>query len=397
MKVLADRIQRISESQTLEMAQKSRALKEKGIDVIDLSVGVPDFATPEHIKKAAKEAIDNNFTFYTPVQGIKELIEAIQNKFKTENNIEFSKNQIVVSNGAKQALANVILTLIDEKNEILIPAPYWVTYKELDNLANGKNIFIKSTFENEYKVTAQQVKDAITPNTRAFLFCSPSNPSGSVYTKNELKEIAEVIAEHPDIYIISDEIYEHMNFNGKHESISQFDFIKDQLIIINGVSKAYAMTGWRIGYLAAPEWIAKSCKKLQGQYTSGACSVSQKAAYAALTGGNECIRKMLSILEERKNITTTALSSIEGVKFVPPKATFYVFPDFSYYFGKKYQGKTIKGSLDLSMFLLEHANVAVVGGTAFGIDECIRISFVVSKERIVEAFDRITNALKKLK
>jgi len=397
MDVLANRLNRIEESLTFQMSQKSADLKAKGIDVINLTIGEPDFFTPDYVKEAAKKAIDENDTFYTAVEGKKELVNAIINKFKRENNVEYKPSQIIVSNGAKHSLANVIMCIVDHGDEILIPAPYWVTYKELDNLANGKSVFIETTLENNFKVTAQQIREAITPKTRVLLYSSPSNPTGMSYTREELKAIAEVIAEHPNIYIISDEIYEHLNFKGKHESISQFDFIKEQLIIINGVSKAYAMTGWRIGYMAAPEWIVKACKKLQGQFSSGACSISQKAAEAALNLTTTLFDDRRIILKERRDLVCEILKQIPDVKFTVPDATFYVFPDVSAYFDKSDGKRIIKNSHDLSMYLLEEAHVAVMEGSAFGEDKCIRISFTVDLKKLEKALTRIKISLELLK
>lgn len=396
MELLSKRSKRINESETLEMSQKCTELKDKGFDVINLTIGQPDFNTPDYIKEAAKKAIDENYSFYTPVPGYKELINAIVQKLKRENNVEYKPSQIVVSGGAKQSLANVVLSLIDKDDEIIIPIPYWVTYVELNNLADGKSVLINSTVENNFKVTAQQIKEAITPKTKLLLFSSPSNPTGCVYTKEELKEIAEVVAEHPNMYIVSDEIYEHLNFNGKHESISQFEFIKNQVIIINGVSKAYAMTGWRIGYMAAPEWIAKACKKLQGQTTSNACSIAQKAAEAALNHPTNLFKENNAILLERRDVLAAALKEIPGLKFIVPDATFYIFPDISAYYGKTDGTYKITDSRSMSMYLLEKAQVAVVAGSAFGSDECIRISFTVGCEKLKEAVSRIKDALAKL-
>jgi len=397
MDVLANRLNRIEESLTFQMSQKSADLKAKGVDVINLTIGEPDFYTPDYVKEAAKKAIDENDTFYSAVEGKKELIAAIINKFKRENNVDYKPSQIVVSNGAKHSLANVIMSIVDHGDEILIPTPYWVTYKELDNLANGKSIFIETTLENNFKVTAQQIREAITPKTRVLLYSSPSNPTGMSYTKAELKEIADVIAEHPNIYVISDEIYEHLHFGQKHESISQFEFIKNQLIIINGVSKAYAMTGWRIGYMAAPEWIAKACKKLQGQFSSGACSISQKAAEAALNLTTTLFDERRIILKERCDLVCNILKQMPDVKFTIPNGTFYVFPDISAYFGKSDGKRIIKDSNDMSMYFLEEAHVAVVAGSAFGEDKCVRLSFTVDIKILEKALTRIKISLEMLK
>ncbi|NPA67463.1 MAG: pyridoxal phosphate-dependent aminotransferase [Chlorobi bacterium] len=390
------RINRISVSQTLEMSKRSRELREKGIDIIDMSVGQPDFPTPPHIKQAAKDAIDNNFTFYTPVAGYSDLRQAIVDKLKNENGLDYETNQIVVTNGAKQALADTILTLINKDDEILVPTPYWVSYAELVNLAEGKKKFIKTSIDNNFKVTAKEIEAAITPRTRILLYSSPSNPAGSVYSKEELKEIAEVIERHENIYVISDEIYEHINFVGKHESIAQFDAIKDRVIIINGMSKGYAMTGWRLGYMAAPKWIADSCIKLQGQYTSGASSISQKAAIAALQGDNLYTMGMNQAFRERRDLIVKLMNEIPGFKTYVPEGAFYIFPDVKSYFGKINNYINIKNASDLSMFLLNEAHVATVPGSAFGDDNCIRFSFALGKSKIEIAMERIKDTLKAL-
>lgn len=390
------RIKRISVSQTLEMSKRSRELREKGIDIIDMSVGQPDFPTPPHIKQAAKDAIDNNFTFYTPVPGYSDLRQAIIDKLKAENNLTFDKNQIIVTNGAKQALANTILTLINKGDEILVPAPYWVSYAELVNLAEGKKKFIKTSIENNFKVTAQEIKNAITPKTRILLYSSPSNPAGSVYSYKELKAIAKVIEKHENIYVISDEIYEHINFIGKHQSIAQFESIKDRVILINGMSKGYAMTGWRLGYMAAPKWIVDSCIKLQGQYTSGASSISQKAAIAALQGDNLYTMGMNQAFKERRDLIVDLMNQIPGFKTYIPEGAFYIFPDIKNYFGKVNNYINIKNSSDFSMFLLNEAHVATVPGSAFGENNCIRFSFALGKNKIETAMDRIKTTLKTL-
>lgn len=397
MEFISGRVRRISVSQTLEMSKRSSELKEKGVDIIDLSIGQPDFPTPEHIKRAAIDAIQNNFTFYTPVAGFSELRKAIAEKLKHENDLDYSTNQIVVSNGAKQALANTILTLIDEGDEIIVPTPYWVSYAELDNLANGKNVFIKTTIKNDYKITPVQLEKAITPKTRALLYSSPSNPSGSVYSYSELKALAEVIERHPKVHVISDEIYEHINYVGKHQSIAQFDSIKDRVILINGVSKGYSMTGWRLGYMAAPQWIADSCAKLQGQYTSGASSISQKAAYAALTQDNVYTLGMNAAFQKRRDIMVQHLQEIPGLITNIPQGAFYAFPDASSYFGRSDTYISIKNSSDLSMYLLNEAHVATVPGIAFGNPECIRFSYAASVENINKAMARIKEALKRIR
>ncbi len=394
---VSDRLKRISVSQTLEMAMRSRELIEKGVDIIDLSIGQPDFKTPPHIKAAAIRAIENDYTFYTPVAGFKELRQAIVKKFKKENNLDFELNQIVVSNGAKQALANVIMSLVNENDEVLVPVPYWVSYGEIINLANGENVFLPTDVEDDFKVTPQQIRDAITENTRLFIFSSPSNPSGSVYSKKELREIAEVIRENENLYVISDEIYEHINFLGKHESIAQFDFIKDQVIVINGVSKGYAMTGWRIGYMAAPKWVADNCVKLQGQYTSGASSISQMAALEAISSDDNIYTLgMNAAFKRRRDLIIELMSGIKGFRTNIPQGAFYVFPDVSEFFGKSDGYIMIKNASDLAMYLLNEAHVAVVPGTAFGDPKCIRFSYATSREKIKVAFERIKKALEGL-
>lgn len=394
---LASRINRVAVSQTLAMSQKSRELKEKGVDVVDLTVGQPDFFTPENVKAAAKKAVDDNYSFYSPVPGYKDLIQAVVKKFKTENNLDYAENQIVVSTGAKQSLANAMQCLFEQGDEIIIPTPYWVTYIELAHLCNATPVVINSSASTGYKITAEQLKAAITPKTKGFILNSPSNPSGSVYTKDELKALADVLAQYPEIAIISDEIYEHLNYESHHESIAQFENVKNQTIVINGLSKAYAMTGWRIGYLAAPAEVAAACRKLQGQTTSGTCSVAQRAALEALTGNQDCIKKNNEILKQRRDVMAENLKAIPNVKFNVPPATFYCFPDFSAYYGKKFNGKAINNSADFCDYLLNEAYVATVAGGAFGIDECIRMSYVVDIERIKEAFKRINKALENLK
>lgn len=396
MTYTSKRIKRISVSQTLEMSKRSQELREKGVDIIDMSVGQPDFPTPAHIKEAAKEAINENYTFYTPVPGYSDLRKAIVQKFKRENNLEFNKNQIVVTNGAKQALANTILTLINKGDEILVPTPYWVSYAELINLAEGKNKFIKTDIANNYKVTAEQIEKSITKKTRILVYSSPSNPAGSVYSKEELSEIADVIRQHEEIHVISDEIYEHINFVGRHESIAQFEDIKDRVIVINGMSKGYAMTGWRLGYMAAPEWIAESCIKLQGQYTSGASSISQMAAMAALSGDNIYTMGMNQAFKERRDLIVSLMQEIPGFKTYVPEGAFYIFPEVKDYFGKINNYINIKNASDLSMYLLNEAHVATVPGNAFGNPNCIRFSFAIGRSKISLAMERIKDALERL-
>lgn len=397
MEMVSKRIKALADSQTLAMNQKSKDLEAKGIDIINLSVGEPDFFTPAHVKEAAKKAIDDNYTFYSPVPGFPDLRKAISKKLKEENNLSFTPAQIVVSNGAKHSLANVILTIIDPGDEVIILAPYWVSYVELVNLAEGKNVIINSCIENDFKVTPGQIEGAITPKTKAILICSPSNPTGTVYTNEELLGIARVIEKHPNIIVISDEIYEYINFMGKHESIAQFDFISDRVVVINGVSKGFSMTGWRIGYMAGPCWLANACNKLQGQFTSGASSVAQMASLAAITGDKLFAKEMNLVFQRRRDLVLSFLAEIPGLKMNKPQGAFYVFPEVSVFFGKQYKGIKIENSADLSLFLLEHAHVASVSGDAFGAPGCIRFSYATSDEKLKEAFLRIKNALEILR
>ncbi|MDR0835339.1 MAG: pyridoxal phosphate-dependent aminotransferase [Tannerella sp.] len=397
MEQLSSRLQALSPSETLAMSQKSNELKSQGIDVINLSVGEPDFNTPDHIKTAAKAAIDNNFSFYSPVPGYPDLRKAIVNKLKRENNLEYTAEQVVVSNGAKQSVCNVLLSIIGEGDEVIIPAPYWVSYVEMVKLADGKNVIVSADIEHEFKITPAQLESAITPKTKALILCSPSNPTGSIYSREELKDLAGVIAKHPDIIVISDEIYEHINYTGKHESIAQFDEIKERVVVVNGVSKAYAMTGWRIGFIAAPLWIAKACNKLQGQYTSGPSSISQKASVAAFDGDQTCVEEMRKAFLRRRDLVVKLCKEIPDVKVNIPEGAFYVFPKVDAYFGKSVAGITIKDAADLAMYLLEQGHVATVGGAAFGAPEHIRLSYATSDENIIEAIKRIKEALVKLK
>ena len=393
---LSIRITALSPSETFAMSQKSNELKAQGIDVINLSVGEPDFNTPDHIKEAAKKAIDDNFTFYSPVPGYLDLRKAICEKLERENNLDFTPDQIVCSNGAKQSICNVILTLINKGDEVIIPAPYWVSYPEMVKLAEGKSVFIAADIEQNFKITAEQLEKVITPKTKALILCSPSNPTGSVYTKEELEKLADVLAVHPQIFVISDEIYEHINYIGKHESIAQFENIRQRVIIANGVSKAYAMTGWRIGWIAAPKWLASACNTLQGQYTSGPSSISQKAALAAYTGDQTCVETMRQAFQRRKNLIVNLLDNIPGLKVNDPMGAFYIFPQCDSYFGKSHNGKIIKNASDLAMYLLEEGHVACVGGAAFGAPTCIRLSYATSEENIAKAINRIKEALAKL-
>lgn len=398
--ILSDRINNLSESATLEMTRKSRELKAKGFDVINLSIGEPDFNTPECIKNAAKEAIDNNFTHYTPVGGVAELRKAISDKFKRDNNLDYAPEEIIVSNGAKQSIANTILCLVNPGDEVLMPAPYWVSYPEIIKLAGGVAVELPTTIESDFKVSPEQIEAAITENTKALIFSSPCNPTGTVYTKKELMAIAEVIAKHEEIFIISDEIYEYINFAGKHESIAQFPFIKDRVITVNGVSKGFAMTGWRIGYIGAPAMIAKACDKLQGQYTSGASSIAQMASLKA-SETNPCtsaeLKEMVSAFRERRELVYGLLNEIPGVKANKPDGAFYFFPNISDYFGKSNGEKTINNSVDLCLYILEKVHVAIVPGIAFGNPNCVRISYATSNDLLIEALKRIKNALAELK
>jgi aspartate aminotransferase len=396
MESVSSRIANLSPSATVAMNQRSRDLKDQGVDVINMSVGEPDFNTPDHIKEAAKKAIDDNFSFYPPVPGFPDLREAISNKFKRENNLEFSPEQIVVSAGAKNSLANVMLCLVDKGDEVIVPAPYWVTYVELVKVSEGKNVVIKGAMDNNFKVTADQIEKAITSKTKAILLCSPSNPAGSVYNKHELESIARVIEKHSNVFVITDEIYEHINFVGKHESMAQFDTIKERVVVINGVSKSYAMTGWRIGYIGAPLWLAKACIKLQGQFMTGPTTIAQKAAVGALNSDQSCVSEMNKAFKRRRDLIIGLLKNIKGLKTSVPDGAFYVFPDASSYFGKSDGKRKIGNSTDFCMYLLEEAHVATVPGEAFGEPSGFRISYATSDENIVKAIERMKNALSKL-
>ncbi len=397
MAQVSERIASLAVSETLAMSQKSNELKAQGINVINLSVGEPDFFTPAHIKDAAKKAIDENFSFYTPVPGYLSLRQAICKKLEKENGLSYRPEQIICSNGAKQAVCNALLTVVDKGDEVIIPAPCWVSYIEMVKLAEGKSVVIRTGIEQDFKVTASQLEAAITPKTRALVLCSPSNPTGSIYSKEELKALADVLAKYPNIIIIADEIYEHINYLGKHESIAQFSEINDRVVIINGVSKAYAMTGWRLGWMAAPQWIASACNKLQGQYTSGASSISQKAAEAAYLGDQQCVEEMRQAFFRRRDLIVKLASEIEGFKINKPDGAFYLFPECSYYLGKSYNGRKIETSADLAMFLLEEGHVACVGGLAFEAPDYIRFSYATSDENIIEAMKRVKETLAKLK
>lgn len=398
MNDLSARLQALSESETLAMSQKSSELKAQGVDVINLSVGEPDFFTPDHIKQAAKKAIDDNCSFYTPVPGYPALRKAIAAKLKKENNLDYDFTQIICSNGAKQSVCNVVLTLVSAGDEVIIPTPYWVSYSEMVKLAEGKSVFVNTGIEQNFKLTAAQLEAAITPKTKAIILCSPSNPTGAIYSKAELKALADVIAKHPQIYVIADEIYEHINYIGKHESMAQFEEIRDRVIIINGVSKGYAMTGWRIGWIAAPLWIAKGCNKLQGQYTSGPSSIAQKAAEAAYTGSQECVEVMRAAFERRRDLIFGLMQEIPGFELNKPEGAFYVFPKCSSYFGKTTpKGEKIENAAQLAMYLLVEGHVACVGGGAFGAPDYIRMSYATSDENITNACKRIKDALAALK
>lgn len=394
---LASRLNRIVESNTLRMAKLSRELQAQGKDVINLSLGEPDFQTPQHIKDAAKKAIDDGFTFYTPVVGYLDLRQAISEKFKRENGLDYPADQIVVSTGAKQSIINVLLSLLNAGDEVIIPTPFWVSYSEMVKLSEGVPVYVHSNVTQDYKPTVAQLEAAITPKTKAFIFSSPCNPTGSVFTKDELYNIAKMFEKYPNIYIISDEIYEHINFIGKHESIGQFDFIKDRVITINGMSKGFAMTGWRLGYIGAPKVIAQACEKLQGQFTSGANSIAQRAALAALKGSLEPTLEMTKAFHRRRDLVLGLMKEIEGFKLNIPGGAFYVFPDVSSYFGKSDGTTIINNCEDLCMYILHNANVSIVGGDSFGAPVCVRFSYATSDEKLVEAIKRIKEALSKLK
>lgn len=397
MAELSNRLNRLAPSQTLAMSQKSGEMKAQGIDVINMSVGEPDFNTPDHIKEAAKKAVDENFSRYSPVPGYMDLRKAIVAKLKNENNLDYTTSEILVSSGAKQSVCNTVMALVNDGEEVIIPAPYWVSYPQMVKLAGGTPVIVNAGFEQNFKMTPEQLEAAITPKTRMLILCSPSNPTGSVYTKDELEALAEVIKRHDDLFVLADEIYEHINYVGKHESIAQFPGMKERTIIVNGVSKAYAMTGWRIGFIAAPEWIVKGCNKLQGQYTSGPCSVSQKAAEAAYTTSQECVGTMRKAFERRRDLIVELAKEIPGLEVNCPQGAFYLFPKCSGFYGKSYEGKTINNSTDLAMFLLEEGHVATVGGDAFGDPECFRMSYATSDDNIREAMRRIKETLAKLK
>jgi aspartate aminotransferase len=396
MEYLSDRVKALSVSQTLAMDQKSRELKAKGIDIISLSLGEPDFNTPDYVKEAAKKAIDDNYSKYPPVPGYIDLREAISKKFKEENGINYSPDQIIVSAGGKHSLINVILSIVNPGDEVIILAPYWVSYYDQIILAEGKPVIIKARLENDFKINPEQLEAAITSKTRLIIFNSPSNPTGMVYNRKEMEKIARVVEKHEGIFLISDEIYEHIIFTGEHVSMASFDFIYDRVITVNGVSKGYAMTGWRIGYIGAPLWIAKACNKLQGQFTSGVCSIAQRAALAAIQGKGDSRQVMKAAFLRRRDLICGLLKEVEGVKIIIPLGAFYIMPDVSFYFGKSYGESKITNSDDLALYLLDKAQVATVGGDAFGAPECIRISYATSDELLIEAVKRIKRALERL-
>ena len=394
----SDRLNRLAESATLAMARMSRELKASGKDVIALSLGEPDFNTPEFIKKAGKDAINNNFTHYTPVAGLDDLRDSISNKFFRDNKLKYSKDQIVVSTGAKQSLANTCLSLLNPGDEVLLPCPFWVSYSEIIKLAEGVPVKIPSSVDNNFKVSPEQIKNSITKNTRMFMFSSPCNPSGSVYTKNELEQIAEIFKKHPKIYIVSDEIYEHINFTNEHYSIGRIENIKDRVITVNGVSKGFAMTGWRVGFIGAPLWIAKACNKIQGQITSATCAIAQKATEEAMKSDpKKTTLKMKEKFLSRRDMLLKELNNIKGIKCNIPEGAFYIFPDISYYFGKRDGDTIVKDANDLCMYLLNNCYVALVSGEPFGNPECVRISYAASDNKLLEASKRIKNQLAKLK
>lgn len=394
---LSERLQSMEESATIAMSQKSRELKAEGKDVISLSLGEPDFHTPEFIKEAARQAMIDNYTTYTPVPGYLDLREAISRKFKRDNNLEYAPDQIVVSTGAKQSIANVVMCIVNPGDDVIIPAPYWVSYREIVKVAEGNSIVVNAGIETDFKITGKQLEAAITPKTKMMIFSTPCNPTGSVHSKEELRDLADVIVKYPHLVVICDEIYEHINFSSKHESLAQFDEIKEQVVTVNGVSKAWAMTGWRLGYIGANKEIAQACAKIQGQFTSGTCSVTQRAAIAAMDADPSEVSDMVTAFEKRRMLVLNALNQIEGVKTNLPEGAFYVFPDVSYFYGKAHGGRVINDANDLSLYLLDEALVALVSGEAFGDPNCIRISYAASEDTLTEAMRRIKKALEKLK
>ncbi len=393
---LAKRIANLDESATIKMAQMTRELKRQGRDIIDLSLGEPDFETPESIRDAAKKAIDDGFTHYTPVAGYLDVREAIAAKFKRENGLNYTADQIVISTGAKQSIINAVLCLVNPGDEVILPAPFWVSYSAMVKLAEGKIVEIPTNIEGDFKISPEQLENAITPNTKLIIFSSPCNPTGTVYTKDELLALAEVIRKYENLYVISDEIYEHINFTSAHASMAQFDFIYDRVITVNGLSKAFAMTGWRLGYIGAPQWIAKACDKIQGQFTSATCSITQRAAIEALNGDLSAADEMKKAFIRRRDLVYGLLKNIKGLKFNLPQGAFYFFPDVSNYFGKRYNDTLIENADDLAMYLLNEGNISVVTGSAFGDKNCIRFSYATSDEKLVEAMRRMEIALEKL-
>jgi len=394
---ISKRLASLSKSATLAMNQRSRELVQEGLDIINLSIGEPDFDTPDHIKAAAVKAINDNFTHYPPVPGFLDLREAVSTKLKRDNDLLYNANEIIISNGGKQVIANVLLSVMNPGDEILIPSPYWVSYPEMAKLAEGVAVFIQADLDQNYKITPEQLEEAITPRSKAFIFSSPSNPSGQIYSRDELAALAEVFARYPQIMVITDEIYEHINYNGKHESIAQFDAIRDQVAIVNGVSKGYAMTGWRIGFLAGPQWLVEACQKLQGQYTSGACSIAQKAAKEALLGDQSIIPEMLKVFQERRDLVVEELKKMPGVKTGIPEGAFYVLPDISSFFGTSDGEFEVRDCEEMAMYLLNKAQVATVAGSAFGATGCIRFSYATSTDILQKGLDRIAKALSELK
>ena len=397
MAQLSNRLNRLAPSATLAMSQKSGEMKAQGIDVINMSVGEPDFNTPDHIKEAAKKAIDDNWSRYSPVPGYADLRQAIVAKLKNENGLDYTINEVLVSNGAKQSVCNTVMALVNDGDEVIIPTPYWVSYPQMAKLAGGEPVYIEASFEQNFKITPEQLEAAITPKTKLLILCSPSNPTGSVYSQEELNALAEVIKKHDNLFVLADEIYEHINYIGKHASIAKCEGMKERSIIVNGVSKAYAMTGWRIGYIAAPEWIVKGCNKLQGQYTSGPCSVSQKAATEAYIASQACVEEMRQAFERRRNLIVELAKDIPGLEVNVPEGAFYLFPKCSSFYGKSDGERTINNSTDLAMYLLEVGHVATVGGDAFGDPNCFRMSYATSDDNIREAMRRIKETLAKLK
>lgn len=393
MTFLSKRISNLSESQTIKMAKLGRELAAKGVDVINLSFGEPDFYTPDHVKEAAKKAIDENFSYYTPVSGYPDLRKAITDKLQNENGLTYSIDQIVVSTGAKQSLANAVMCLVDPGDEVIVPTPYWVSYSEMIKLAEGKTVFINSTVEQNFKITANQLEEAITPKTKLFMFSSPCNPTGSVYSKQELADLITVFEKHPNVYIISDEIYEHINFVDQHASIASFGSIKERVILINGFSKSYAMTGWRVGYMAASKEIAAACDKMQGQITSGTSSIAQRAALAAYQADLSTVLSMREEFRKRRDLVYGLLKEIPNVKVNLPDGAFYFFPEVKHYFGKSFNGKIINNAEDLCLYLLNEANVSLVTGEAFGNENCIRISYAAAEDKLILAVKQISTAL----